>query len=63
MIPLLQLMQMRPEEVLIGSTGVIGHRIKKVKEYMLLCLACDAGDKNLYESFVYSNCPSFFYFF
>lgn len=28
----LQLLQMKPEQVLIESTGVIGHRIKKVNE-------------------------------
>lgn len=29
-IPLLQLLKIRPDEVLIESTGVIGQRIKKV---------------------------------
>lgn len=29
--PLLQLLKVKPEEVLIESTGVIGHRIKKVQ--------------------------------
>ena len=28
---LLQLLKVKPEEVLIESTGVIGHRIKKVQ--------------------------------
>lgn len=30
MLAILQLLKMRPEEVLVESTGVIGQRIKKV---------------------------------
>lgn len=58
-VPLLQLLQMRPEEVLIESTGVIGHRIKKVKKKicMFLCFTCDAGDRNLYDTFLCSIFP------
>ena len=38
--PLLQLLKVNPEEVLIESTGVIGHRIKKVLVILLrLCFS------------------------
>lgn len=37
-ITILQLLKMRPEEVLIESTGVIGQRIKKVN-YITLCMS------------------------
>ena len=38
-MPLYQLLQLKPEEVLIESTGVIGQRIKKVN----MDVYCDLG--------------------